>query len=333
MLFQRRRSNARNAIVICGYSELSRATIQATFSLLNARIVDTSKSRALLPIRAAQLAASFISARRNRRPTIGLWIRTDGAVVAGPPKRGRLSTTHFATLFDCARCFAASRAPDGPWTRDVSGPGFTVQLPAARGHAGALRHRLPLANPRAELSEQLRPPVHLQCISRFGSYPRNLGFSFGAGADAICNLLPVAVVDRDAPLIGPPWDQADAGNGRVFCIHGRDVERRTLRARSRNSRNLTFRSEELRGPFRGTGSRTSLPFDCRRIGHGVLLNRLPRENASPYRGGKPSLGHLCKNFAFAISLGGPRPAKTFIRIRAILVSQRHDTGPSASFNG
>ena len=61
------------------------------------------------------------------------------------------------------------------------------------------------------------------------------------------------------------------------------------------------------------------------------MNRLPRENASPYRGGKPSLGHLCENFAFAIGLGGPRPAKTFIRIRAILVSQRHDTGPSASF--
>ena len=35
-----------------------------------------------------------------------------------------------------ARCFAASRVLIVSWTWDVSGPGLTVQLPAAWGHAG-----------------------------------------------------------------------------------------------------------------------------------------------------------------------------------------------------
>ena len=63
---------------------------------------------------------------------------------------------------------------------------------------------------------------------------------------------------------------------------------------------------------------------------GRVTDRLRRIGGSSFhRSGKPSLGHLYENFAFEISLGGSGPAKTFISIREVFVSQRHDTDPKS----
>ena len=123
----------------------TRASARAIFSLV---VGSLALARMLGPLfaGAAHTLKAPLAQLTNIEPAeepvdVGLVMDSDGRgrrqITAAQLSDKPASPVHpSATLFVCVRCFAASRVLIVSWTWDVSGPGLTVQLPAAGATLG-----------------------------------------------------------------------------------------------------------------------------------------------------------------------------------------------------